>query len=224
MRPTLIGSGVGILIGLATVIAIVVSSDQAPILTFTHVERVVIGRASYSSAAHDRISAPVRLVLPSIRIDSPVIAVATEPDGSIATPCRPTGRYTPCAVSTTAWFNQSVRPGEHGDAVIDGHVDWYASSGHGNVPAVFAHLDRAQIGQTVAIADERGIIRHFVIDKITSLPYPQEPRDFLARSGPASVTLVTCQGLYVSKTEGFDHRLYVHAVLISAAAKLGSAT
>src|SRR5205807_8229744 len=86
---------------------------------------------------------PVRLLIPSLGINSPTVPVGLMSDGSVGTPCDPAKPSAPCDTNATAWYQGSARPGQLGDAVIDGHVDWYGPPGsQHDIPAVFAHLDR----------------------------------------------------------------------------------
>ena len=154
---------------------------------------------------------PVRLQIPALEIDSPITPVGLV-RGAVGTPCDPRAKSAPCDVNASAWYNGSVRPGEPGDAVIDGHVDWYGPAGSNHdIPAVFANLAKLKVGATITIAGDDGISRNFVVSALIILPYPQQPPQTYATSGPPMVTLITCIGVYVNVGEGMDHRLYVQA-------------
>lgn len=160
---------------------------------------------------------PVRLRIPALKIDSPITTVGLMPDGSVGTPCDPTKPFSPCNTNATAWYKYSVKPGEHGSAVIDGHVDWYGPVGSGrDIPAVFANLNRIKVGTPVKITDKHGMVRTFKVDIVVSLPYPKQPKWTYAIDGPISITLITCAGAYVNAATGMSSRLYVHAVAVSS--------
>lgn len=134
------------------------------------------------------------------------------PDGSVGTPCDPTKRFARCDPNSTAWYKGSVRPGEAGSAVLDGHVDWYGPIS-GDIPAVFANLNKIKLGAVITVRDQAGVARNFHVDRVTQLAYPQQPKDTYSREGKASLTLITCAGVYVNAQTGMSQRLYVHAVL-----------
>lgn len=157
---------------------------------------------------------PVRLRIPSLKVDSPIQPVGLMPDGSVGTPCDPAKSYAPCNTNATAWYKESVRPGAPGQAVIDGHVDWYGPAGSNrDIPAVFANLHKAHIGALVIVIDKKGVVRTFVVDRITQLPYPKQPSHTYDWGGPAGLTLITCAGVFVNASTGGSERLYVHASL-----------
>lgn len=157
---------------------------------------------------------PARLRIPALKIDSPIVTVGLMADGSVGTPCDPTKPFAPCNTNASAWYKGSARPGQPGGAVIDGHVDWYGPFGSGrDVPAVFANLNRAHVGDKVIVTDKAGKSRTFIVDRVQQLPYPQQPKGMYDLSGSATLTLVTCAGAYVSPQTGMSQRLYVHARL-----------
>ncbi len=156
---------------------------------------------------------PIKLRIPSLGINSPTIRVGLV-RGAVGTPCDPTKPWAPCNTNATAWYDGSVRPGQAGDAVEDSHVDWYGPVGSGHdIPAVFSNLNRIRLGAKVIVIDKLGASRTFVVDRITILPYPQQPANTYATDGPARLTLITCAGIYVNTTVGMNQRLYVRATL-----------
>ena len=156
---------------------------------------------------------PVTLQIPALKINSPIMQVGLV-SGAVGTPCDPTKKTAPCNTNASAWYNGSVRPGEPGDAVIDGHVDWYGPAGSNHdIPAVFAHLDQLKVGDAITITADDGIARTFLVSALITLPYPQQPLQTYVTSGPAMVTLITCAGVYVSVAEGMNRRLYVQATV-----------
>ncbi|HUX71136.1 MAG TPA: class F sortase, partial [Cellulomonadaceae bacterium] len=74
-----------------------------------------------SAAAHLSRSAPVRLQIPAIGVDSSLMALGLNSDGTMQVP--PSG-------FPAGWYTGAPTPGEIGPAIIAGHVDW-------NGPAVF---------------------------------------------------------------------------------------
>src|SRR5205807_8123210 len=58
---------------------------------------------------------PSQLVIPKISVIAPVEKVGVDRSHNMAVPSRPTH---------VAWYSPGPAPGEAGDAVIDGHLDW----------------------------------------------------------------------------------------------------
>src|SRR2546430_8561238 len=79
---------------------------------------------------------PARLQLPNIGVDAPVEAVGATPQNTMDVPRN---------VQDVGWYAPGVRPGQPGDAVIDGHLDWYTG------PAGFVKLAPLQGGDRVVI-------------------------------------------------------------------------
>jgi sortase (surface protein transpeptidase) len=65
------------------------------------------------------------------------------------------GMGIPKDITHAAWFNLGPRPGEKGNAVIDGHYGW-----KNNIPAVFDSLSQLQKGDKIFVDDEKGVVQH----------------------------------------------------------------
>jgi sortase A len=136
---------------------------------------------------------PVRLIIPSIGLDSRVVPVSTRIDnrGSLAWET---------AAFAVGHHAGSANPGQVGNVVLSGHI----SSPHEG--AVFRNLPRIQIGDgvIVATADQQYLYRVYDIQVV--LPQAVEVLD---PTDTAIVTLITCvpDGVY-------SHRLVVRAVRV----------
>ena len=73
-------------------------------------------RAAADTAAALRASAPVRIIIPSLRVDAPVMRLGRGDDGSIQVP--PLANH-----NLAGWYDRSVTPGQDGTSIILGHVD-----------------------------------------------------------------------------------------------------
>jgi len=69
---------------------------------------------------------PARLVIPRIGVDAPVTVKGLDPNGVMQNPNGP---------EDVAWYDFTSRPGQGGNAVFSGHLD-YQDCG----PAIFARL------------------------------------------------------------------------------------
>src|SRR5438128_2185263 len=69
------------------------------------------------------ISSPTTIRIPAIHINARVESVGLDSEGHMAVPKVP---------ANVAWYNLGPKPGEDGNAVIDGHIDTITGE-----PAVF---------------------------------------------------------------------------------------
>jgi LPXTG-site transpeptidase (sortase) family protein len=157
------------------------------------------GTAARTNAAPEPPAAPpVRLSIASLGVDAPVEAVGLDGEGRMATPSQP---------SHVAWYRPGPAPGQPGDAVIDGHLDWTDG------PAVFFHLDRLRVGDEVVVLQASGGHLRFAVDSISTIPFESPLDAFFTTSGPPSLTLITCTGSWDRQRQTYLQRLVVHTSL-----------
>jgi len=137
---------------------------------------------------------PARLQLPNIGVDAPVEAVGATPQNTMDVPRN---------VQDVGWYAPGVRPGQPGDAVIDGHLDWYTG------PAVFVNLARLQVGDRVVIVLSDGSALAFRVTRLASYPVDRPPADLFSRDGPPRLSLITCSGAWDGHE--YQRRLVVDA-------------
>lgn len=110
----------------------------------------------------------------------------------------------PSNVYDAAWFNQMPRPGDHGDAVMTGHLDWYTTS-----CAAFCYLTSVWAGMDIYVDREDGSTVHFQVDGWNYYPAGSPPSWLYTTSGDPQLTLITCAGDYVNG--GYNQRFVVHS-------------
>jgi len=141
---------------------------------------------------------PVRLTIPKIGIDAPVSVKGLDANGTMQNPNGP---------GDVAWYDFSARPGQGGNAVFSGHLDY-----HDYGPAVFARLREMTAGDLVEVRLEDGTVRRYVVT--ISVLYPAESapsQEIVGPTGQEMVTLVTCGGTWQGQPRGYSHRLVVRA-------------
>lgn len=125
------------------------------------------------------VGVPVRVAIPTIGLNAAVERVGLMPDNSPGTPQD---------YANTAWFEGSVRPGEVGNAVLNGHVD----SAHG--PAVFFNLPKLKAGDYVYVTGDDGTERTFIVRGVERYGPNDAPleRIFGPRTDGTFLNLITC--------------------------------
>lgn len=144
---------------------------------------------------------PTRVIIPSLQVDAAVEPVATDAQGRMATPSQP---------NDVAWFKPGAAPGDAGNAVFAGHLDW--TSG----PAVFWHLGDLKPGAEVQVARADGSRLRFVVDGVKQYAFDADPSDVFTRSGSPGIALVTCTGAWDRARQTYLQRLSVHASLLQS--------
>lgn len=139
---------------------------------------------------------PVRLEIPSIGVDAPVVDLdlrGPEPE-------------VPSDFADSGWYQQTRRPGEIGPSVIAGHVD--SVSG----PAVFARLGELRPGDRIIVHGEDDQTRTFVVNTTGQYPKQDLPPAVFAFDAPLpELRLITCGGIFERTSGHYRDNLVVYA-------------
>ena len=147
--------------------------------------------------------APVRLVIPAVGINAPVEGLGIQSNGDLETP-----GHDPW--DDVGWYDLGPRPGEHGSAVIDGHLDR-----PGGYPAVFWRLRDLQVGAEVQVTNMAGKRLHFRVTRIAYYATGQAPlQDIFGNQGGAFLNLITCAGDWIPSQHQTTLRLVVYTSLV----------
>ncbi len=143
-------------------------------------------------------AAPLRLKIPGINVDAPVIYVGLTADGAMDVPKGP---------SEVAWFNLGPRPGGQGSSVISGHFGTW-KDGEGSV---FDNLNKLKKGDTVSVLDGRGAVITFAVRELRTYDNPNADASdvFSSNDGKAHLNLITCGGDWDRLQKAYPHRLVV---------------
>ena len=145
-------------------------------------------------------SVPVRVSIPSIRVDAPLMAVGLDSDGWVGAP-------PPEDPNLAGWFTGAVSPGEKGTAVVVGHVD------NKQGPAVFYGLGALKKGDRVEVQRQDGKTAVFEIYGIEVFQKNDFPGDRVYGSkGTPELRVITCGGGF-SKQSGYAGNVVVFARL-----------
>jgi LPXTG-site transpeptidase (sortase) family protein len=144
---------------------------------------------------------PVALAIPTIRVDAQVVELGVTDDGEMEAPTTP---------DVVGWYRMSSRPGQPGNSVMSGHVDW------GRTSAVFWGLRSLKKGDSIRMRDADGGSHMYAVEWNQSFPWKTAPVDRLVGPSADSVlTLITCEGEYDQRTRQYSERRVVRARLVN---------
>lgn len=149
-----------------------------------------------ASPAAQRLT-PGTLLIPKIGVRAIIEQVTVDRNNDMAAPRKPVD---------VGWYSPGVAPGQNGDAVIDGHLDWY-----GMPKAVFYNLDQLQSGDEVDVISQSGVRLRFTVSGSTLVASTAHPAGLFAPTGPPRLTLITCAGDWDPSTGQYGKRLLVDA-------------
>jgi LPXTG-site transpeptidase (sortase) family protein len=143
-------------------------------------------------------STPLRLVIPSIGVDAKIEARGLDSERNLATP----DDY-----RDVAWYDRSPRPGEPGNAIVNGHVNWWTGN------AVFTSLARLRPGDIVRVVRADGVVVTFRVTARRTVDANARVASLFAPSATSTLTLITCSGIWNPLTQSDTQRLLVSTVL-----------
>lgn len=160
---------------------------------------VLVGHVD--ALTHDvdaRVGLPMRLRIPKINVNAAIEHVALTADGAM---------NMPKDFADVAWYAPGPRPGENGNAVIDGHF------GKKNGKAsVFDNLHQLQKGNKIYVEDDKGVITTFVVRESRVYdPAADVAEVFIATDGQAHLNLITCEGVWDPVSKSYSKRLVIFA-------------
>jgi len=113
----------------------------------------------------------------------------------------------PKGPASAGWYVLGPRPGEKGNAVIDGHFGY-----KNNIPAVFDNLHILQKGDNLYVEDEKGKTVTFVVRELRTYGQNEDASSvFVPSDTKAHLNLITCQGIWNSAQRSYSNRLVVFA-------------
>ncbi|MGN6576793.1 MAG: class F sortase [Nocardioides sp.] len=132
-----------------------------------------------STSPRPQPGVPVRLIVPSLGVDAPVIPI-TAPGGVLLPPGDP---------RTLGWWRDGAQPGAaYGGALITGHT---VHTGGG----AFDDLDTMRRGESVRIRTSRGLLE-YAVSSVTVYRKSTLARDaqrIFSQTVPGRLVLITCE-------------------------------
>ncbi|MCX6523689.1 MAG: class F sortase [Actinobacteria bacterium] len=144
------------------------------------------------------VGVPIRIAIPELGVDSEVVPVGLEDDGSMGLP----------GASEAGWYQYGQRPGQpQGSAVIAAHVDYNKK------PGVFIKLNSLPIGAEVLVTDDAGAVHRFIVTERFQVEKGELPAAELFRTtGDPVLTLVTCGGSFSKSRRSYADNIVIRAV------------
>lgn len=108
-----------------------------------------------------------------------------------------------------AWYDLGAKPGERGNAVIDGHFDKVSGA-----PAVFYYLSNLNPGDQINVTDSSGFTYNFVVVDKKYYDFDKVPlKEIFGASSSANLNLITCDGVWNNQTHNYSQRLVIYSKL-----------
>lgn len=138
---------------------------------------------------------PIRVSIPKISLNNPVVQVGLTSDGAMDVPSGKT--------NNVGWYKGGTVPGKQGSAVLDAHVF-----------AAFNRLHELNVGDEIYVTDKDGVSRRFIVEEATTYALKDVPAERLFNRADAKrLNLITCAGKLTADHSTYTHRLIVYAVL-----------
>ncbi|MFD3513037.1 class F sortase [Streptomyces sp. NPDC058657] len=150
-------------------------------------------------AAPSRSGRPVQLSIPSIGVQSDIMRLGLNADGTVEVPPADKGM-------TTGWYTGGPAPGAPGPAVLIGHNETR------NGRAVFHDLKKIVKGADITVRDERGTTVRFKVtgrETVKKNAFPTER--VYGPTQSRALRLITCDGAFDAQGHPVDN-LIVYAI------------
>jgi Sortase domain len=187
--------------GLATVGDVLVSQVHAPRPSSAAAGAITPG----GHGPRLRRSVPVSVSIPAIGVNSGLLRLGLNADGSIQVPSLVT------SANKAAWYKYSATPGQIGASVIEGHVDSLQG------PAVFFRLGALRPGDTIDVRLADGVTAIFRVTGVREYEKSHFPaKAIYGTTDFAALRLITCGGVFDYATGHYLSSTVVFASLTSS--------
>ena len=145
-------------------------------------------------------SAPVRLQIAAIGVDSKLMRLGLNRDKSLQVP---PGAF------PAGWYTGMASPGELGTSIIVGHVDM-------NGPGVFYSLHTLKPGDKITVTRNDGSKPVFRVTRVDRFPKDPFPTALVYGSvGRPVLRLITCGGSFNTRTGHYEDNVVAFADLVA---------
>lgn len=143
---------------------------------------------------------PQELIIPAIGLDTKILQVDLNSQRLVDVPPADVG-----------WYMGSAKPGNPGNAVLQGHVKNFDLS-----PGIFSRLAEVQPGDDIYTVDSAGKKVHFKVavnDLVDAAAFPVEK--VYGATGDTHLNLITCAGSYDAQKQDYTMRTVIYAQLVN---------
>ncbi|MEU6394567.1 class F sortase [Streptomyces sp. NPDC046939] len=145
-------------------------------------------------------AAPTRVTIPSLGVDSALLPLGLNEDGTVEVPPAEQGM-------TAGWYTGGPAPGERGPAVIIGHNDTRFGK------AVFHDLRKLRKGADITVRNSADKTVHFTVTSTETVSKKTFPtRKVYGATNSRALRLITCDGAFDAQGHPVDN-LIVYAEL-----------
>ena len=141
---------------------------------------------------------PIALQIAKVGVDAPIEFLQIV-DGVMM---NPTGPW------VVGWYVPTARPGEPGNVVMSGHVDYYTVG-----PAVFWSIRNLVEGDEMVVIGEDGTSFRYAVTWTNTYPVatitPEAIDEIVGSTKRESLTLITCIGTFDATTAEYSDRFVV---------------
>ncbi|MET4927278.1 class F sortase [Streptomyces sp. PSRA5] len=156
-------------------------------------------KAGKKQAAALPASDPVRVMIPSLKVDSTLERLGLDKNRAMETPEDP---------DKAGWYHPGPAPGANGPSIIAGHVTWDGA------PTVFFDLARIDPGDKVEVARKDGRTAEFTVDRVATYAKDKFPTVEVYRNlDHAGLRLITCGGDFSEADRRYADNVVVYATL-----------
>ncbi|MCK6078131.1 class F sortase [Paenibacillus silvae] len=143
---------------------------------------------------------PVRICIPAVRLSAKVVPVGLQPDGRLGVPK---------SSEVAGYYEDGIKPGEPGNALIAGHVDDYKG------PGIFYPLKKVKPGSFVLLFDAKNDVLVYRVEQNESYFTQDAPLDrIFGDTNEYRLNLITCTGIYNRNKKEHEQRLVVYTQLV----------
>jgi sortase (surface protein transpeptidase) len=158
------------------------------------------GTPTAAGSARNQLPDPVRIVIPAIGVNAPIIPLGLNRDQTMQVPRNR---------RDAGWFRPGPEPGEAGPAVIVGHLATVSG------PGVFARLSGLRRGALIQVRLRGGATVIFVAKSMIRVAKTSFPtRRVYGRTARPTLRLVTCAGRFNPLTGHHTDNYIVFASLL----------
>lgn len=145
-------------------------------------------------------SVPVRVVVPSIGVDSSLMNLGLLADGSL---------QVPPGATPAGWYTGAPTPGELGPAIIVGHINW------AGVEGVFYRLHSLLPGALIDVVRADGSTAVFEVLSVHEYPKDTFPTQLVyGNTAYSALRLITCGGAFDAKVHSYEDDIVAYAELV----------